>query len=79
MNNQTIYGIISDRGDGSSSVLWFRNVNTVCELLHNNHPNSDEFWRNEGLINQVLTFPQELDLEYCGFYFSDVDFENQFC
>lgn len=78
MNNQTIYGIICDHGDGSSSVLWFRDLDTVCELLGNTHPRSDEFSQNEGLINQVLAFPVELNLEYCGFDFSDREFRSQF-
>lgn len=29
---------------------------------------------NEGYINKTLTFPENLDLEKCGFIFSDDSF-----
>jgi hypothetical protein len=31
---------------------------------------------NEGVPSMVLTFPADLDLEKCGFYFDDEDEED---
>jgi len=63
---QTIYGIMRDNGDGSCSLEWFRNRDTVDRLLED-----DDYWPNNGLVTEALTFPASLDLDACGFTFSD--------
>lgn len=69
---QTIYGLIQDYGDGSSGIRWFRNKDKVDKILDDNDPDWDEsYYANEGSPSEVLTFPAELDLKYCGFYFDD--------
>lgn len=65
MKTQTIYNLISDNGDGSSSIHWFRDVESAMELIED-----DQYAVNEGMPGE-LTFPEDLDLEECGFDFSD--------
>lgn len=63
---QTIYGMLPDGGDGSCSIWWFRekpDVNRMEELY------PDTWGCSEG-IAQTLTFPDDIDLEKCGFSFS---------
>jgi len=67
---QTIYGIIADYGDGSSGMRWFKDEATVDELL-NGSSEHEEYWANEGSPAETLTFPDDLDLEACGFSFSE--------
>lgn len=62
---QIIYGLVSDGGDGSSSVHWFRNKDLVDKLLE-----TESFYANEG-DSIGLVFPEDLNLEECGFNFSD--------
>jgi len=74
---QTIYGVTSDGGDGSSSIHWFKNLELLDRLLDP----SDDKWceaynMNEGYA-EVLTFPDDLDLEACGFSFNDNDFDDE--
>jgi hypothetical protein len=80
---QTIYGLLADYGDGSAGIRWFRNLVTVDAKLSGNSTrdlDDDEdyeddgdncYWMNEGSPGEVLTFPDDLDLEACGFVFSD--------
>jgi hypothetical protein len=64
MNQQRVYGLISDNGDGSSSMHWFRTPEKVEEM--NNHEN---YWANEGGPAETLTLPADLDLGAAGFRF----------
>lgn len=68
---QTIYGLISDNGDGSSSMRWYRTQAEVDHMLdeENGH---EEMWANEGCA-ETLTFPAGLDLEQCGFSFDTIE------
>ena len=73
---QTIYGLISDCGDGSSAMHWYRNKEDVDYLLDEEN-GQEEFWAaNEGGCAETLTFPADLDLARCGFYFSTVTKED---
>lgn len=62
METQTIYGLICDGGDGSSSMRWYRNREMVQSLL-----DDDDYYANEGSPAVTLTFPADLDLKACGF------------
>lgn len=66
--SQVIYGLISDNGDGSCSMNWFRDYDIVNRLLDND---DERFGTNEGSPAETLTFPATLDLTVCGFTFSD--------
>lgn len=66
---QTIYGLVQDYGDGSSGMRWYRNKDLVDALLDDD----ESMYGNEGIPNMILTFPADLDLEACGFYFDDND------
>ena len=69
---QKIYGLTQDYGDGSSGMRWYRNKSKVDAILDEDSPDWDErFYANEGVPNMILTFPDELDLESCGFSFDD--------
>ena len=69
---QTVYGLIVDHGDGSSGMRWYRSKDTVDAILDDDSPDWDEsFYANEGSPAETLTFPADLDLDACGFSFSD--------
>ena len=68
---QKVYGIIRDNGDGSCSMVWFKDKSIVESLLGTD---PEAFYANEGLVSEELTFPDDLDLEKCGFSFSDEDY-----
>lgn len=63
---QTIYGVLADNGDGSASMLWFRDLPDI-DSMEERHP---ERWGISEGISQTLTFPDDLDLEKCGFRFT---------
>lgn len=71
---QTIYGLISDNGDGDNSVRWYRTQAEVDHVLH--EPNGYDCYRhywNKCVIADYLSFPAELDLEKCGFSFDTIE------
>jgi len=75
---QLIYGVIRDNGDGSATMVWFRSQD-VAELASD----KEEYGISEGIASE-LSFPDSLDLESCGFSFSDdsveedEDFDEEF-
>lgn len=72
---QTVYGLISDSGDGSGTIQWFRDKELVDSRLTDDE-NNEQYYANEGRA-KVLTFPDDLDLEKCGFRFSDKYYRSQ--
>jgi len=56
--------IISDSGDGSASVRWFKNVEKAQAVVDNDD-NCEQFGFNEGRI-KVLNLPDDLDLDTIG-------------
>lgn len=56
-----------DNGDGSARIKWFRDKDTVEQKLDE----GEDYYMNEGQAAQVLDFPDDLNLEECGFRFSD--------
>lgn len=72
MGTQRIVGLMFDQGDGSCVLHWFRDCTIADRLLDSDDPNWDEStWPNEGAYAEELVFPDYLDLEQCGFRFSD--------
>jgi hypothetical protein len=67
---QKVFGLISDGGDGSSAVLWFRDEKIVDRLLEDDQ-HCEQFYANEGSPAETLTFPDDLDLDTIGFSFAD--------
>lgn len=67
---QTIYGLISDDGDGTSHVDWYRTLTEVLHVLDEVY-GYENYWANRA-SPETLSFPAELDLEACGFVFSEV-------
>ena len=69
---QTIYGLTTDYGDGTNGVRWFKDKARVDELLEISSAGDgyEEYYGNEGSPAATLTFPDDLDLEACGFHFS---------
>lgn len=63
---QKVYGLVVDHGDGSSSMRWFTNKALVDKLLED-----EEYYANEGSPSEILTFPDDLNLNKCGFVFCD--------
>jgi hypothetical protein len=64
---QVVYGLTQDGGDGSSTIRWFKTQEGADLAL-----GEEEFFMNEG-YSSVLTFPDDLDLEACGFSFCESD------
>jgi len=63
-----------DYGDGSAGMRWYRNKAIVDAKLDEDGPDWDESMSgNEGVPSMTLTFPDDLDLEACGFRFDDDD------
>lgn len=71
---QHICYVSRGNGDGSASVLFFKNI-SLAEKLVSDDDFVDEFYGNEGEVS-VLTFPDVVNLEDCGFRFSDDDYIN---
>lgn len=61
---QKIYGIIFSTSPASATVGWYRSKYTALASFEEDDED------NEDLII-TLTFPNELDLETCGFRFRD--------
>lgn len=73
---QTVYGLMSDNGDGSGSINWFINKDLVDALLsYDDNDMLECFYQNEGYPAETLHFPDSLNLEQCGFGFSDDNYE----
>jgi hypothetical protein len=71
---QVVFGLTVDGGDGSSHIQWFRDEAVVRRLLDSDDGVDLEMYgANEGYPSETLTFPDDLDLEACGFRFSDHD------
>lgn len=71
---QVVFGLTVDGGDGSSHIQWFRDEKVVERLLTSDKGIDLEMYgANEGYPSEVLTFPDDLDLEKCGFKFYDED------
>ena len=66
---QRVYGLISDCGDGSSSMYWFQNKAIVDAILESD--DVEQFYPNEGSPSETLIFPNDLNLKECGFWFAD--------
>lgn len=62
---QTIYGVVANCGDGSSTLHWFKNKPDIDAMMDED----SELWGMSEGIDQTLTFPAELDLAKCGFTF----------
>lgn len=62
---QLVYLFTADGGDGSNSVSFTRDPDLLDRLIEDD---PDTYGMNEG-YSDVLTFPDELDLEACGFSF----------
>lgn len=61
----TVYLVISNNGDGSSSIQWFKNTTIKeLELMEEEDP---ELWSSgDGLQIQELTFPDNFNFEEIG-------------
>jgi hypothetical protein len=68
---QRVYVFTADGGDGSSSVCFTRDVELLAKL---EDEDPESYGGNEGVAS-VLTFPDNLDLEECGFDFMTGDEE----
>lgn len=66
---QVICSIIRDLGDGSSCIDWHRDIEKAERLILED---PESYWANEDGPD-FYYFPEELDLESCGFHFRDVD------
>lgn len=65
----TVYGLISDNGDGSASMHWFRTKEKVDEMLDEDNGHENYWSANEGGPSETLSFPIGLDLSKVGFRF----------
>lgn len=68
---QTVTMVISNGGDGSNGVHWFKCAipDEVAEELESNDP---ETWSSgDGFQSTEYQFPDEFDFGACGISFSD--------
>ena len=66
-----IYSLVSDNGDGSASVHWFKNAERLNDMMEDDI----ETWgMNEGYPAEILTFPEGFDFDACGITFCDGEF-----
>ena len=72
---QTICYITRDNGDATASVLFFKDVALAESLIQcdDSSENGGSFAMNSEVTK--LTFPDVVDLDQCGFYFSDEDYK----
>lgn len=63
---QKVYVFIVDGGDGSASVQYTRDPDFL-DRMWDEDPES--YGLNEGGYSDILEFPDDLDLEECGFSF----------
>ena len=69
---QKIYGLVCDNGDGSASIHWFKNKENADTLIDEESSSWDEAYNmNEGRYAEMLVFPEDVNLEKCGFFFQD--------
>lgn len=67
---QIIFGLIADMGDGTSCIIWLRNEAIVDRLLE-----EEQFYQNDSAM--IFEFPDDLDLEKCGFEFDDEHYQDR--
>lgn len=72
---QTICFITRDNGDGTASVLFFKDVALAESLIQCD--DSGENYGSFSMNSEVtkFTFPDVVDLDQCGFRFSDEDYK----
>lgn len=74
--SQIIYGIVKDNSYGPADMLWFRSLDIANSLTDPDSKNfSEEFNMNEQGVVKRLEFPDDLNLEKCGFYLSDDNYD----
>ena len=67
---QFVYGLISDNGDGSGSMWWFKDEKLVDWLLDRDE---EQWYQNEGSPAETLKFPDGFDIDSVGFSFTTVE------
>jgi len=67
---QAVYGIVRDCGDGYSTADWFRDEEKARRLVED-ATYSVDYGISGGEIPITLHFPDDLNLEDCGFVFND--------
>lgn len=81
---QKVYGLVCDLGDGSSCIHWFRDSEeSLLDVLLGRTPNKgvfdledyiiDGYNINEGTPAETFEFPDDLNLEACGFLFETLE------
>lgn len=66
-----IYGIISDSGDGSSCLLFFKDLELLEKVMEED---PERFYANEGSPAVILNLPDTLDLKEVGITLDDEEF-----
>ena len=68
-----IYGVISDSGDGSSCVIFFKDRELVDKIME---ADPERFYANEGSPAFTLNLPDNIDLKEVGITLDDEEFES---
>lgn len=71
---QTICFITRDNGDCTASVLFFKDVDLAESLIRDDDSGENGSFAMNSEVTK-LTFPDVVDLDQCGFYFSDEDYK----
>lgn len=76
MTKTTIYGIITNGGDGSASLSWYTDKSVVDHLLNDDGDGQDQdygylYGMNEGTPAVTLTLDSDFDFYAAGIYYID--------
>jgi len=69
---QKVFGLVRNCGDGSATMDWFRDEAKATRFVKDDRF-CEDYGQNEGSFAAELEFPDSLDLDSCGFRFSDGD------
>jgi hypothetical protein len=73
-----VFLVLSDCGDGSSSINWFKNT-TLEQLYELEDKDPDRWSSGEGLQYQELNFPDNFDFKSLGvrFWADEEEFDDE--
>lgn len=70
----SVFAVLRNNGDGSSSICWFDGSEVCIEELLELEERDPETWGSgEGLQVNHFRYPDDFDFDLCGIQFSDIE------
>jgi hypothetical protein len=66
-----VYGVISDSGDGSGCLLFFKDLVLLKKIMEED---PETFYANEGSPAVTLNLPDDIDLKEVGITLDDEEY-----